>query len=280
MANLEKHYESTILPDVSSSEGKTLIINYLRNTCINSKAEMIFRLTDEPAAPLIHAHRYYEIIFFGDSISPFTTPEKIVITPPGRKHAPIIKDGCVILFQLSFDAFSFCFYKRGFSTTIELKHNIKCQLLLEMLNLFRQYAEHEKKDLMFSKRNAFLIALSEAIEELPTYMQTKPYYTNMALWFIETHFQLPHLSVNDVAQHVALSPHQLNNILKREYNMTINQTIAERRMIEAKKLLETTNMSISEIANMCGYIERNYFTNNFTKRYNIAPALYRNNLKK
>jgi AraC-like DNA-binding protein len=102
----------------------------------------------------------------------------------------------------------------------------------------------------------------------------------MALWFIETHFQLPHLSVNDVAQHVALSPHQLNNILKREYNMTINQTIAERRMIEAKKLLETTNMSISEIANMCGYIERNYFTNNFTKRYNIAPALYRNNLKK
>ncbi len=275
----EKHYESTILPDVSSSEGKMLIINYLRNTCMNSKAEMTFRLTDELGGSLIHSHKYYEIIFFGDGIQPFTTPEKIVITPPGKKHAPIIKDGCVVLFQLSFDGFTCCFYKRGFTTTFELKQNIKCQLLLEMLNLFHQYAEHEKKDLMFSRRNAFLIALSETIEELPTYMQTQPYYTNMALWFIETHFQLPHLSVSDVARHVALSPHQLNNILKREYNMTINQTITERRMIEAKKLLETTDMNISEIANMCGYIERNYFTNNFKKRYKISPASYRNSIK-
>ena len=47
------------------------------------------------------------------------------------------------------------------------------------------------------------------------------------------------------------------------------------KVIEAKKLLETTDMSISEIAHMCGYIERNYFTNNFIKRYKISPALYR-----
>ncbi|MBQ9789084.1 MAG: helix-turn-helix transcriptional regulator [Lentisphaeria bacterium] len=273
----DKHYEETILDDVSAIEGKSLVINYLKDTCINSNAEMIFRKNCVNDGVLLHSHKYYEIIFFGDSlVDPFVTPEKILITPPGVIHEPIIKDGCVVLFQVSFDIFTCCFYKRGFTTSFEMQHNIKGQLLLDMLNLFHQYSLNDSKDCLHARRNAFLIALAEVLEALPPYMQTQPYYANMALWFIETHFQLPHLTVSDVAKHVSLSSHQLNNILKKEYNMTINQTIAERRMIEAKKLLETTDMTISEISNMCGYRERNYFTNNFIKRYKISPVQYRN----
>ena len=276
-----KHYEENILTDLSSKEGKKLIIDYLRNICINSDAPLQFRTEDnENKNPLRHCHKYYEIIFFCDSLNdPFIPPEKIVVTPPGIIHDPIVKDGCCVLFQVSFNEFSCCFYKRGFTTSFEIQHNIKKQLFLDMLNLFHRYAEYNTEDHLHARRNTFLTTLAELIEELPNYMQTKPYYTNMALWFIETHFQQQYLTVDDVAKHVSLSPHQLNNILKREYNMTINQLITERRMIEAKKLLETTNIAISEIAAMCGFLERNYFTNSFIKRYQISPALFRNNEK-
>lgn len=273
---LQKLDKTDIQKDIQPQDGKTLVINYLRETCINSDAQFIFNFGGPCKHKDKHIHKYYEIFIFGKLPNdPFSKPEKIIVVPPGIQHDPIEKDGCVVLFQCSFNSFSCCYYKRGFSSSFEMQNSINGQLFLNMLHLFLQYARHNSPDFMNVRRNAFLYALSELLEEFTGNLQTKPYYINMALWFIDTHYSNHNLTINDVARHVSLSSHQLNILLKKQYNMTINQMICERRMKEAKKLLTATDIPIVDIAGLCGYAERNYFTNSFRKKYKIPPQTYR-----
>lgn len=54
----------------------------------------------------------------------------------------------------------------------------------------------------------------------------------------------------------------------------INEFITYIRMTNAEKLLKTTDYSITEIANMCGYNDSNYFTTTFKKIYGLTPLRF------
>ena len=54
----------------------------------------------------------------------------------------------------------------------------------------------------------------------------------------------------------------------------------KQRLEYARRLLESSQFSINEIAEMCGFRDYSYFNKSFRRAYEIPPARYRNEVKK
>ncbi len=66
---------------------------------------------------------------------------------------------------------------------------------------------------------------------------------------------------------------------KKKMGVTFTEYVNNLRISRAKKMLENSNLSISEIAFMNGFSNQYHFTRTFKKISNICPSLYRNSLK-
>jgi AraC-like DNA-binding protein len=71
--------------------------------------------------------------------------------------------------------------------------------------------------------------------------------------FIEIHFRQPKLSIKDAAPQVGLSSWRLSHIVKACTGRTFGQLVAERRIGEAKLLLEMSMLTVKEIAAAVGF---------------------------
>jgi len=60
--------------------------------------------------------------------------------------------------------------------------------------------------------------------------------------------------------------------------MTVNTFITERKIDEAKRLLETSNQTVSQISAFLGFSSQSYFQNVFKKSTGMTPAKYRENI--
>lgn len=83
------------------------------------------------------------------------------------------------------------------------------------------------------------------------------------------------ISLNDIAAACNYSTGYIRHIFKKESGYTISHYIAILRVSHAKKLLSSTNNSISDIASIVGFSEPNYFTNIFRKETGMSPKAYR-----
>lgn len=83
------------------------------------------------------------------------------------------------------------------------------------------------------------------------------------------------LSIITISKSVFLSPNYLSLLFKEKTGKTINQYITEVRMENAKRLLNNSDSSITEIANRVGYGDPKYFAKVFRKMVGINPSEYR-----
>ena len=97
------------------------------------------------------------------------------------------------------------------------------------------------------------------------------------LIYIETNFNDPTLSLENVASAVNLSVSYICYLLKKEKNTTFVKYITDLRINKAKEMLKTTNYKISDIALDVGYSDAYYFSHNFKKICGVSPKEYRNN---
>ncbi|MCM3207460.1 helix-turn-helix domain-containing protein [Paenibacillus illinoisensis] len=88
---------------------------------------------------------------------------------------------------------------------------------------------------------------------------------------------LQHLKLQDIAAHFHMNPYYLSHVFKHKYDDSPIRYIVYRRMGEAKCLLTTTDMKVSEIAHVLGYQNANYFTILFTKTMGESPTQYKKN---
>lgn len=68
---------------------------------------------------------------------------------------------------------------------------------------------------------------------------------------------------------------QFNNAFKKAYSLTPEQLVAQMRTEYAKELIITTRYSMSEIAEMCGFDNRYYFSTVFKRVSGFAPSKYK-----
>jgi len=101
-----------------------------------------------------------------------------------------------------------------------------------------------------------------------------------ALWnkmdvFINDHFK-EKILLEDFCKGQGISLRLVQKWLKDQRGTTFGDLLTQRRMQEAKELLEKTEKSISEICFEVGYNNSSYFSSAFKKHFRVSPTELRN----
>jgi len=75
----------------------------------------------------------------------------------------------------------------------------------------------------------------------------------------------------------AMSESHLSRKFKYITGIGINEFITHVRMTNAEKLLRDKTLSITEVAQQCGYNDSNYFSTVFKKFKGISPLKFKQN---
>ena len=93
--------------------------------------------------------------------------------------------------------------------------------------------------------------------------------------YISKHYQDPDLSIQEIADIMHLSTTHLNVLFKQEKQITLKQYLSNIRNTKAKLLLENEHYNITEVAELCGYANANYFAKVFKENNYLTPLEYR-----
>lgn len=93
--------------------------------------------------------------------------------------------------------------------------------------------------------------------------------------YIDDNFR-ENIDRNDVAAVTFVTPNYLSKLFKNNMNMNLREYINQLRIEEAKRLLLSTPMSVSEIASYVGYYNISYFSTVFHKIVGVSPFDWRN----
>lgn len=87
-----------------------------------------------------------------------------------------------------------------------------------------------------------------------------------------------HYTVFQYAEMLKISANYLNALSKKETGQTAIELIHERILLEAKRLLYSTGLSVKEISSMLCFDTDAYFVRFFKKNVGLTPGEYKNSL--
>jgi two-component system response regulator YesN len=82
------------------------------------------------------------------------------------------------------------------------------------------------------------------------------------------------LTPAEIAETVHLSVDRVRQLFSRETGTTLGRYLRHLRLKRAKQLLETTFLSVKEVAARVGISGIGHFTREFKKNYRVTPARY------
>jgi AraC-like DNA-binding protein len=97
--------------------------------------------------------------------------------------------------------------------------------------------------------------------------------------YINTHYQEPELTVEQVGHGAGITPVRVTGILQQKVNLTFKQYLNEIRITAAKQLLIKSDRQITEIAFAVGYNNIPHFNRVFKEIVGSSPDEYRDNQK-
>ncbi len=92
--------------------------------------------------------------------------------------------------------------------------------------------------------------------------------------YIEEHLS-EDIDIEQLCGRLGVGRTKLYEIFRSELKMGISKYILRRRMHRAKKLLKTTDLPITDIADSVGFADYNYFSRVYKKTYGRSPRHYR-----
>lgn len=143
--------------------------------------------------------------------------------------------------------------------------------------LLNEYLQ-EKPSLESLKALLFLL-LNEIkkniiVEENKLYPNNQIRMYKLFLQEIEANYHKD-ITLKEYAEKVNISTRQLSRMVKQISNTTLNKIIIDRRILQAKRLLKYSDLSISEIAYEIGLKDPSYFFKIFKKNNGISPLEFR-----
>ena len=85
------------------------------------------------------------------------------------------------------------------------------------------------------------------------------------------------ITLEEIAAQVYLSGPHISGMFRKETGQTISEYIQHVRIEKCKLLLRQTELSLADIAAMCGFEDQSYFSRVFKKQTGISPKKYRAN---
>ncbi|MFT6717186.1 MAG: YesN/AraC family two-component response regulator, partial [Saprospiraceae bacterium] len=125
----------------------------------------------------------------------------------------------------------------------------------------------------YFKQKKMLVVSYSQIESQKT--SPSQFQGNDILSYINKHYANPELSVLTLEKQLNVSKNKLSEILKGEANLSFKQYLNAIRVLEAKRLLSETDLSISEIAYQVGYSNVSHFNRVFKSLENCSPSFFK-----
>jgi AraC family transcriptional activator of pobA len=266
-----------------------------------SKLEKAYNIYDSSHA---HRHDYYEILLFDKSGG---THEIDFISYPVKKHSlHFLSPGQVHLLRRNKDvtghvlAFKeeallsvpfigqeLMLPSSAISPVVELKKRQKENIYDSLRKVIEEYNK-ESEYKKFSLCASLILFLVEMISSFESRIQEHPeksgtsgrqnklYHNFRRLvdsGFIDNH------SVSDYANKLHVTPGHLNDTVKRESGKSASEIIHERMILESKRLLYHSDLSIKEIATKLNYEDPAYFNRFFKKHEGVTPVVFRETIR-
>ncbi|MBQ8073648.1 MAG: response regulator [Clostridia bacterium] len=102
------------------------------------------------------------------------------------------------------------------------------------------------------------------------------YIVQRALEYMRKQASEPHLSLNDVAEHVYVSQWHLSKLLNRETGQSFFDLLGGIRVEQARRLLLDPALRVHEVAERTGFSDVAHFSKSFKKYTGCTPGEYRN----
>ena len=99
------------------------------------------------------------------------------------------------------------------------------------------------------------------------------------LAYLQKNFCDPALNQASVADHFSISIYTLSRLFKNQFGFGFAEFISSQRVEYARQLLLTTDCTISQIAQMVGLPNANYFSKLFKASTGVSPSKYRDSLE-
>lgn len=246
-----------------------------------------------------HRHDYFEIMFFerggGEHLIDFTSYNienyNCHFVLPGQVHKLKRKpnsNGYVLLFSEEIvlkqnSSENILFELPFYNDVLPLSWSLSSQVYLELaylLNkLLKELTNHEPlNELPTLYLNLCLSVLKRSIQEqMPLNIKDNRGQTLVFIKFkrlLEENF-FRGLKPADYASQLGITTGHLSDVLKDAYNKTTGDLIHDRIILESKRLLFYTQLTVNEISYKVGFEDPSYFIRLFKKETKVTPRDYR-----
>lgn len=252
-----------------------------------------------------HKHNFYAVFLFtkGHGIHEIdfqkyeVKPGSVFFLYPGQTHAwELSEDIKGFLFfhsaefyELAYASNSikdFPFFESNYTEKcfyLDTEQLEKITLIFEQLYKETLLNEWKKKQLILSYLTQLYIQLNRYIENknASSTLDLRHYQTIFFTFekLVDAHFDTIK-SASKYAQLLNISQKHLNRIVKSVTNKTTTDIITERIILEAKRQLIYSNLSLNEIALKLGYEDAAYFSRIFKKNTLITASDFREEYKR
>jgi AraC-like DNA-binding protein len=245
-----------------------------------------------------HRHDYYLFIFLEKGQGKFLidfeeyemTGTTIHCILPEQVHYPIDKmsiRGWILMIDsmLVPDEYKVIFGKSSFlKSKIELTDD-EITDLTQCISILNRRLNGKKQSVEQSIVHTLIASYIGMMAEI--YQKGFPVSINNRLSTITTQFKSL-LSANyqslklpsEYASQLNLSSNYLNEAVKKMTGLSVSDCIRNEIVLQAKRLLFYTNLSVKEIACSLGYDDYSYFTRLFTKSAGVSPTQFRADYRK
>ncbi|MCB0644345.1 MAG: DNA-binding response regulator, partial [Phaeodactylibacter sp.] len=125
-------------------------------------------------------------------------------------------------------------------------------------------------------KEKFALMVQQPLPEAqPASEDTELQFVFEAKSLVLEHLPDPEFTVEPFCRAIGMSRTQLHRKLTSLTGLSATRFINDIRLMEAEKLLQTTEQTVSEVAFDCGFNDPNYFTRLFVKKFEKRPSEYR-----
>jgi AraC family transcriptional activator of pobA len=258
----------------------------------------LFQEMEEPEVEDPHKHTFYEILWVEEGFTRQVidymefelSPHTLFFISPGQLHHfeewHDLKGGTIF--------FTEDFYRLGthgqnqlfeLSFLDNLYGDPSLQLQAEEFEniqgiIYQLIAEKHRPDyspaIAQSLLHLLLLQIQRCVDSRSESVLSKKYLVLFKKFkqLLEQHFTKG-LKASDYARHLHITPHHLNYISKQVTGQTASSIIRSRSLLEAKRLLTFSDLTISEVAAQLRFFDLSYFGKVFRTETGCSPQQFR-----
>ncbi|MEJ8756711.1 helix-turn-helix domain-containing protein [Pontibacter sp. H259] len=246
-----------------------------------------------------HKHNFYILLFITQGSGTHTIdfqehpvmPNSVFFLTPGQVHSWQLSeetDGFILFFSPEFYLLEFPlqklqrfpFFQAALRAPLLQLGVAELAPIIQSIHVMQQEQKAQqmlKDDLLRDYLDITLIQLARLYTDC--YKQQHETTTSLPLLnqldtLIDQHYK-EHQPVSFYADKLHVTPKQLNESCKRAYDKTTTELIQNRIILEAKRLLVHSNLTINQLAAELGYFDNAYFFRFFKKHTGQTPEQFR-----